>query len=68
MTNTGGGRRSRPENKRALAASDHHVTRARALAEMVADTERLGLYDIDPTEVAAALSIARKGPEPKPCS
>jgi excisionase family DNA binding protein len=31
-----------------------------ALAEMVADTERLGLYDIDPDEMKAALKAARK--------
>jgi excisionase family DNA binding protein len=30
-----------------------------ALADMVADTERLGLYDIDPAEVKAALKAAR---------
>jgi hypothetical protein len=29
-------------------------------ADMVADTERLGLYDTDPAEVAAALKAARQ--------
>ncbi len=33
-----------------------------ALADMVADTERLGLYDDDPAEVKAALRAARKKP------
>jgi excisionase family DNA binding protein len=31
-----------------------------ALADMIADTERLGLYDADPEEVKAALRAARK--------
>jgi excisionase family DNA binding protein len=31
-----------------------------ALADMVADAERLGLYDTDPAEVAAALKAARR--------
>lgn len=31
-----------------------------ALADMVADAERLGLYDADPGEVKAALNAARK--------
>ncbi len=31
-----------------------------ALADMVADAERLGLYDTDPTEVKAALKAARQ--------
>jgi len=31
-----------------------------ALADMVADTERLGLYDTDPAEVRAALKAARR--------
>jgi hypothetical protein len=31
-----------------------------ALADMIADTERLGLYDADPEEVKAALQAARK--------
>jgi excisionase family DNA binding protein len=31
-----------------------------AFADMIADTERLGLYDADPAEVAAALRAARK--------
>ena len=31
-----------------------------AFADMVADTERLGLYDADPAEVKAALKAARK--------
>ena len=31
-----------------------------ALADMVADTERLGLYDTDPAEVTAALKAARR--------
>jgi hypothetical protein len=30
-----------------------------AFADMVADTERLGLYDADPAEVKAALKTAR---------
>jgi hypothetical protein len=30
---------------------------------MVADTERLGLYDTDPAEVRAALKAARRAPE-----
>lgn len=34
-----------------------------AFANMVAETERLGLYDADPTEVKAALRAARKNPE-----
>ena len=34
-----------------------------ALADMVADTERLGLYDIDPAEVTAALKAARQASE-----
>jgi excisionase family DNA binding protein len=34
-----------------------------ALADMVADTERLGLYDTDPAEVRAALKAARRAPE-----
>jgi excisionase family DNA binding protein len=34
-----------------------------ALADMVADTERLGLYDIDPDEVKAALKAARRKAE-----
>jgi excisionase family DNA binding protein len=34
-----------------------------ALADMVADTERLGLYDTDPAEVRAALKAARRSPE-----
>src|ERR1700722_11607391 len=33
-----------------------------ALADMVADTERLGLYDTDPAEVRAALKAARRAP------
>lgn len=33
-----------------------------AFAEMVADTERLGLYDASPAEVKAALKAARKSP------
>ena len=35
-----------------------------ALADMVADAERLGLYDTDPTEVKAALKAARQRQEP----
>ena len=31
-----------------------------AFADMIADTERLGLYDADPAEVKAALKAARK--------
>lgn len=31
-----------------------------ALADMIADTERLGLYDADPDDVKAALKAARK--------
>jgi hypothetical protein len=31
-----------------------------ALADMVAQTERFGLYDLDPAEVRAALKAARK--------
>jgi excisionase family DNA binding protein len=31
-----------------------------ALADMIADTERLGLYDADPKDVKAALKAARK--------
>jgi excisionase family DNA binding protein len=34
-----------------------------AFADMVADTERLGLYDADPAQVKAALKAARKNPE-----
>ena len=34
-----------------------------AFAEMIADAERLGLYDADPEEVQAALKAARKQPE-----
>lgn len=34
-----------------------------AFAEMVADTERLGLYDADPAEIKAALKAARKNLE-----
>ena len=34
-----------------------------ALADMIADTERLGLYDVDPDDVKAALKAARKRPE-----
>jgi excisionase family DNA binding protein len=34
-----------------------------ALADMVADTERLGLYDLDPAEVKAALKAARQTSE-----
>jgi excisionase family DNA binding protein len=34
-----------------------------ALADMIADTERLGLYDADPDDVKAALKAARKKPE-----
>ena len=34
-----------------------------ALADMVADTERLGLYDIDPDEATAALKAARRKAE-----
>jgi hypothetical protein len=30
---------------------------------MVADTERLGLYDTDPAEVKAALKAARRKPQ-----
>jgi excisionase family DNA binding protein len=38
----------------------HQRSRAElALAEMVADAERLGLYDVDPAEVRAALKAAR---------
>ena len=33
-----------------------------ALADMIADTERLGLYDTDPEDVKAALKAARKKP------
>ncbi len=33
-----------------------------AFADMVADTERLGLYDADPAEVKAALKAARRNP------
>ena len=33
-----------------------------AFADMVADTERLGLYDADPVEVRAALKAARQHP------
>jgi excisionase family DNA binding protein len=33
-----------------------------AFADMVTDTERLGLYDADPAEVKAALAAARKKP------
>jgi hypothetical protein len=43
---------------------DHFEYRQRhqaemALADMVADTERLDLYDVDPDEVADALASAR---------
>jgi hypothetical protein len=34
-----------------------------ALADMVADTERLGLYDVDPDEVKTALKAARRKAE-----
>lgn len=34
-----------------------------ALADMVADTERLDLYDLDPDEVASALKSARTSPD-----
>jgi excisionase family DNA binding protein len=34
-----------------------------AFAEMIADTERMGLYDADPAEVKAALKAARKKTE-----
>lgn len=34
-----------------------------ALADMIADTERFGLYDTDPADVEAALKAARKGSE-----
>jgi excisionase family DNA binding protein len=34
-----------------------------ALADMVADTERLGLYDIEPDEVKTALKAARRKAE-----
>lgn len=34
-----------------------------AFADMVADTERLGLYDADPAEVRAALKAARRTSE-----
>jgi excisionase family DNA binding protein len=34
-----------------------------AFADMVADAERLGLYDADPAEVKAALKAARKDPK-----
>lgn len=34
-----------------------------AFADMVADTERLGLYDADPAEVQAALKAARRKSE-----
>lgn len=37
-----------------------------ALADMIADTERLGLYDTDPDDVKAALRAARKRPEGQP--
>src|SRR5260370_40161628 len=35
-----------------------------ALADMVADAERLGLYDMDPAEVKAGLKAARPRSEP----
>ena len=34
-----------------------------ALADMVADTERLGLYDMEPAEVKAALKAVRRASE-----
>lgn len=34
-----------------------------ALADMIADTERLGLYDTDPEDVQTALRAARNKPE-----
>jgi excisionase family DNA binding protein len=34
-----------------------------ALADMIADTERLGLYDADPDDIRAALRAARTKPE-----
>ena len=37
-----------------------------AVADMVADTERLGLYDVDPADVAAALRAARREPKARP--
>jgi hypothetical protein len=37
-----------------------------ALADMVADTERLGLYDTDLAEVRAALKAARRASEDLP--
>lgn len=33
-----------------------------AFADMIADTERLGLYDVDPAQVRAALKAAREKP------
>jgi excisionase family DNA binding protein len=33
-----------------------------ALADMIADAERLGLYDVDPAEMRAALKAARQSP------
>lgn len=34
-----------------------------AFADMIADTERLGLYDADPAQVKTALKAARKDPQ-----
>jgi excisionase family DNA binding protein len=34
-----------------------------AFTDMIADTERLGLYEADPAQVKAALKAARKNPE-----
>jgi hypothetical protein len=36
---------------------------AAPFADMVADTERLGLYDADPAQVKAALKAARRKTE-----
>ena len=40
-----------------------HSAAELALADMIADTERLGLYDTDLGDVKAALKAARKKPE-----
>jgi excisionase family DNA binding protein len=37
------------------------VAAEHALHDMVADAQRLGLYDVDPDEVAKALDAARRG-------
>jgi len=47
----------------AASGSSGRRCRGLALADMIADTERLGLYDADPEDVKAALKAARKKSE-----